>query len=304
MENDDLVIKSVKLPEDSNIVKIDCYSNNDISFLNTSNNTLSTVDSFGNLLSSTNVSSHIGTFEIDLNDSVVYEDAEFLQINRKNQKIKTVGPTVLIDNVKVLHLTKNPTAMRLDLEDNIWFLIDNSVIKLSPEGDLIFSKKIPTVSSMYDGEICFVKSVSGGKETINLWVIFNSEKFVAILNSNGDLVKRINLLKIFSGKYCSDFNLAVKGDFTGFDNKRKFENIDGLYITPSIAAFTLRIGLECGGKNTLVQMHHSVKNYKDWTHLAFILENSRNETKIHFLINGNVVQTRTLAGNYNIKYVN
>ncbi len=302
MENDDLVIKSVKLPQDSNIVKIDCYSNNSIAFLNTTSNTLSTIDSSGNLLSSTSVSSHIGTFEIDLNDSVVFEDAEFLQINRKNQKIKTVGTTVLIDNVKVLHLTKNPTAMRLDLEDNIWFLIDNNIIKLSPQGDFIFSKKIPTLSAMYDGEICFVKSVSGGKETINLWVVFNSEKFVAILNSNGDLVKRINLLKVFSGKYCSDFNLSIRGDFTGFDNKRKFENINGLYITPTNAAFTLRIGLECNGINTLVQMHHSVKNYKEWTHLAFILKNSQDTTDIHFLINGSVVETRTLQGNYKINY--
>jgi hypothetical protein len=302
MENDDLVIKSVKLPSDANIAKIDCYSNNNVAFLNTTTNTLSTIDSYGTFLSSTAVSSHISTFEIDLNDSVVYEDAEFLAINRKNQRIKTIGPTVLIDDVKVLHLNKSPIAMRLDLEDNIWFLIDNNIVKLSPSGDLLFSKKIQTLTPLYDGEICFVKSVVKGVESINLWVVFNSQKFVAILNSNGDLIKRINLLKIFAGKYCSDFDLSVKGDFTGFDNKRKFENIDGLYITPRNASFTLRLGLECGNVNTLVQMHHSVKQYKGWTHLGFILENSQNKTLIHFIINGNLVETKTLNGNYKINY--
>jgi hypothetical protein len=302
MENDDLVIKSVKLPSDANITKIDCYSNNNIAFFNTTTNTLSTIDSYGTFLSSTAVSSHISTFEIDLNDVVVYEDAEFLAVNRKNQKVKTVGPTVLIDNVKVLHLNKSPTAMRLDLEDNIWFLIDNNIVKLSPKGDFVFSKKIQTLTSLYDGEICFVKSVVKGKESINLWVVFNSQKFVAVLNSNGDLIKRINLLKIFAGKYCSDFNLSVKGDFTGFDNKRKFENIDGLYITPENASFTLRLGLECGNVNTLVQMHHSVKQYKGWTHLGFILESVRDKTFIYFIINGNLVQTKTLNGNYKINY--
>lgn len=302
MENDDLVIKTVHLPQDANISKIDCSSNNNISFFNTTTNTLSTIDSSGNLLSSSTVASHINTFEVDSNDTIVFADAEFLFTNRKNQTIKIVGPTVLIDDAKVLHLVEAPTAARLDLEDNIWLLVDNSVVKLDKNGNFLFSKLITMQSQYYDGEMCFVKSVQNDREVINLWIIFNDAKFVAIVNENGDLVKRIDLTRLFSGSYCSTFMLGVKGDFTGFDNKRKFENIENYYISPTNATFTLRIGLQCGGVNSIVQIHQPVKNCKGWTHLAFSLENTRDVTTVRFFVNGIVVGSKVLNGNYKINY--
>jgi hypothetical protein len=302
IENDDLAVQTISLPSNSNITKIDCDSNNNIYFLDNYSKTISSVNSFGEFLSSGSIPSYQDIFEIDLNNNVVVDSAEFLTFNSLNQPVKMLGPTLYINNNRVLHLTDKPQALKLDLYDNVWILFKDQIIKTDSKGTLLLRKTINLSFTNTDAEMSFVKNYSGNKEVINLWIIFNKGKQIIVLDLDGNVVKRIDLINLFIGRLCQDFDLNVTGDFSGFDSKRKYERVNSNPITPKNPAFSVRAELTCGTDRKLLRMDYPAISARGWNHLAFTIENFRNLTIAKFYVNGRVVQTQSFAKNYKIDY--
>lgn len=302
IENDDLAVQTISLPSNSNITKIDCDSNNNIYFLDNYSKTISSVNSFGEFLSSSSIPSYQDIFEIDLNNNIVVDSAEFLTFNSLNQPVKMVGPTLYINNNRVLHLTDKPQALKLDLYDNVWILFKDQIIKTDSKGTLLLRKTINLSFTNTDAEMSFVKNFSNNKEVINLWIVFNKGKQIIVLDLDGNVVKRIDLINLFIGRLCQDFDLNVTGDFSGFDSKRKYERVDSNPITPKNPAFSVRAELTCGTDRKLLRMDYPAISARGWNHLAFTIENFRNLTVAKFYVNGRVVQTQSFAKNYKIDY--
>jgi len=302
IENDDLAVKTVSLPSNSNITKIDCDSNNNIYFLDNTSKTISSINSFGEYISSGVIPSYQDIFELDLNNNVVVDSAEFLTFNSLNEPVKMVGPTLYINNNRVLHLTDKPQALKLDLYDNVWILFKDQIIKTDSKGTLLMRKTLSLSFTNTDGEMSFVKNYSNNKEVIQLWIIFNKGKQIIVLDSDANIVKRINLINLFTGRLCQDFDLNVTGDFSGFDSKRKYERVNSDPITPKNPAFSVRAELICGNDRKLLRMDYPAKSARGWNHLAFTIENAKDSTTAKFYLNGRLVQTETFNKNYKIDY--
>lgn len=302
IENDDIITKTVVLPDTSDITKIDCDSNNNIYFIDNFSNTISSINSFGEYISSINVETYQDIFEIDVNDNILVDSAEFLSVNSLNQPVKIVGPTLYVNNDRVLHLTDKPQTMKIDLYDNIWILFGNKIIKTDATGNVITQKTINLSFTDTDAEMCFVKNYSNNVESIQLWIVFNSGKQIIIFDENVNLVKRIDLTNMFVGRLCQDFDMNVTGDFSGFDAKRKFERVGNVAITPESPSFSVRAELVCGQDRKLLRMDYPVDNFYGWTHLAFSIQNLQDTTIAKFYINGRVVDVQTFYKNYKIDY--
>jgi len=302
IENDDLAVRTVNLPTNSVITKIDCDSNNSIYFLDNYSKTISSINSFGEFLSSGTISSYQDIFEIDLNDNVVVDSAEFLTFNSLNQPIKMIGPTLYVNNDRVLHLTDKPQALRIDSYDNIWILFKNEIIKTDPKGNILIQKTLQLSFSDTDGEMCFVKNYSNNKEILQLWIVFNKGKQIIILDSDANIVKRVDLSNLFVGRSCQDFDLNVTGDFSGFDSKRKFERMDSEAITIKNPAFSVRAELVCGSDRQLLRLDIPALSARGWNHLAFSIKNSQDYTVAKFYVNGRLVDSQSYAKNYKIDY--
>jgi hypothetical protein len=302
IENDDLAVQTVELPANALITKIDCDSNNNLYFLDNTSKTISSINSFGEFVSSGSIASYQDIFEVDLNNNIVVDSAEFLTFNSLNQPIKMIGPTLYVNGDRVLHLTDKPQALRLDLFDNIWILFQNQIIKTDPKGKLLVQKNLRLSFSNTDGEMCFVKNFINNREIIQLWIVFNKGKEVLILNSDAEIVKRIDLLSLFIGRACQDIILNVTGDFSGFDSKRKYERVGNDPITIQNPAFSVRAELICGNDRHLLRMNSPAISSRGWNHLAFSIENKQNSTLAKFYINGRLVDSQVFAKNYKIDY--
>jgi len=302
IENDDLVIHTVALPVNSKITKMECDSNNNIFVLDTYSHQISSFNSAGSYLSTINLNSYPNNFDILSDNTVVYDNAEFLIGNGQDKIVKMYGPTLIIDGKKVLYLTDRPHTVRLDLDDNIWILFENRIIKTDPTGKMIFDKILEIPFTVKTAEMCFVKTNKNNLDEVNLWIIYNEQKYAAVLNLDGKIVKRIDISRLFVGNQCKDFQLNIKGDFTGFDNKRKFERFDGKTISPTNPTLTLRIGLKCGDNKKIVSLHTSPKYLRTWTHLAFSIQAKKDYTIVDFYVNGKLEKTESFSGNYRIDY--
>lgn len=302
IENDDLLINSIQLPSDCNITKIDCDSNNNIYILNTTNNNISSFNSDATLLSSINIPANQKTFCIDCDNNIKTSVYNFIDVNSNNDLITVNGGTVSVNSNKILHLPSLPQSFRIDSDNNMWFIVDKTLYKTDLNGNLIFQKQLPLPFSNKNSEMCFVKNYSQNMEKIYLWIIFNDYKRILILDENGDFYKNIDLTKLFIGNYCSTLALNVHGDFSGFDNKRKFEIVNDKSISPTNTAITLRINLKCGVDKKIVELHHSTKDLDEWTHISFSVKNTKDETFVNFYINGLLKHTKVISGIYSIDY--
>jgi len=302
IENDDLAILTVNLPDNSVITKIECDSNNNLYFLDNYSKSISSLNSFGAFISSTSIASYQDIFDIDLNNNIVVDSAEFLTFNSFNEPIKMIGPTLYINNNRVLHLTDKPQALKLDSYDNIWILFHNQIIKTDPTGKVLFQKSLKLSFTDTDGEMCFVKNYSNNTEIIQLWIVFNKGKQIIVLDSNGEIVKRIDLINLFVGRLCKDFMLNVTGDFSGFDSKRKFERVNNKAITIKNPAFSVRAELVCGNDRKLLRMDSPAISAREWNHLAFSINNEKDSTVAKFYINGRLVDSQSFSKNYKIEY--
>ena len=70
------------------------------------------------------------------------------------------------------------------------------------------------------------------------------------INENGKILKRVDLQNIVNLKECGNFTLSTRGDFTGFEVKRKF--CDATLNNPQ---FSFKINLRCGESHITIQKY-------------------------------------------------
>lgn len=302
LENDDLIISSINLPTNSDITKMECNSHNELYIFDNYHKTLSSFSANGEFLQSVSTNQSVNNFEIDSEDTVILDSAEIMSVNSKNQIVKIVGSSLVINDEKVLFLTDKPTTLKIDSSDNIWMLLENSVIKTDPDGNILFTKQLSLNFSDFDAEMGFIKSYKSSSEELNLWIIFNKGKYALVLDSNGRITKRIDLVPLFIGNQCSDFELNIHGDFCGFDSRRKYELVNGKTISQGNPAISVKLGVSNGISKKIIQLHSSTDYLNDWANLSFSLKNIKDSTIINFYVNGILKDSKTLDDNYFIDY--
>jgi hypothetical protein len=302
IENDDLIVHTIPLYADANITKIECNSNNEIYVLDSFNKMISAFDSGGIFISVDTLDNYSDNFTIDLNDNTVKDFADFLIANEDNKIVKVLGSTVFVDNIKILHLDAKPATVKLDSDDFIWCLINNRIVKIDKTGTVIFDKSLNLPFLKYDGEMCFVKNNVRNREVVELWIIFNQGKYLIVLDIAGNLIRRTDLTKLSIGQYFSTLSLNVRGDFSGFDNKRRFEKLNGMPVSITNPAFSVRVCLNSGSNKKVVSLNTSTLVYDGWTHLAFTLNNKRDSTVVSLFVNGKICAQKEVNGNYSIDY--
>jgi len=302
LENDDIVNYIVDLPVSSNIIKMECNSRNELFVLDSVSNNISSFDSTGILLSSGAMSSYYDNFEIDLSDSIVYDNADFLIVDNNNNVIKLIGSTLYNNNNRILHLTDKPSSIKVDIDNYIWILLEDRIIKTDNTGNILFMKHLDITLTDYSAEIGFVSILKNGRSVVQLWIIYNTSKKLLILDLAGNIIKRIDINNMLTSNNCGSFDLNIKGDFTGFDNKRKFQQLNEYPISPTNPSICLKLGLKCGSATRYVEFNTSITDISGWTHLAFNIINDQDITEINLFVNGILKQSETLVGNYSISY--
>lgn len=300
IENDDLLIRTIQLPASSNVVKIDCDSNNNIFVFDNFYSNISCFNSYGDYLSATSVPANTRSFCIDCSNNILSSNANFIDVNYNNQVITINGGSISLNNNKILHLPTLPNSFKIDSQNNMWFLVGNTLYKTDENGFIIFQKQLPLSFNNKNSEMCFVKSYANNYEKIYLWIVFNEQNSVLVLDENGNFFKNIDLTKLFIGNYCSTLNTNVHGDFSGFDNKRRFEIFQGKSISPSNTVLSVKLNLVCENNYKIIQLNHSTKSLKDWVHLGLTMTNTPTQTIIKFYVNGVVVDSYALQGLYKI----
>jgi hypothetical protein len=299
LESDDLVSQSIQLPVDSEIKKMQINSQNELYVLNSTTNTISAFDVSGETISVISVPSPSNNFDILSNDTIVYNYSRLTIVDSSDNVYKVLGSNVYKNETVWYHFSQNIQTIKIDSDDAVYiFSNGNTLTKINSQGEREFETIIHLSFTSDTAEMSFVKENKNGIDFDILWVVFNTNKLVVKIDTTGRIIKRINLGDVVNLRSCGDFQLTTRGDFTGFDIKRKYEN-----ATSADPAFSLKLNLKCGSNRTILQEYVPAKSYnKGWVHLGFTLEVLGNNTNVSFYVNGQLQTTTVLSGTYGIDY--
>jgi len=305
LESDDLIKRIITLPSSAKICKMKINSKNELRILNTYSNKISAFDQTGEWVSTTSVNSKYNNFEIDCSDDVRYVFADEVVSDSKNNLYTIQGSNIYLNNTIYFYVGKQIDHLCLDVYDNIYILYNkNQLLKISNENKVLFNITIPLSFVGNTVNASFVKEISNGIESDMLWVAYSEQRYIIKIDSNGNILKRINLATVVNLKNCSDFALTSLGDFTEYDIKRKYERFDdGSSVSTKVPAFSIKMNVKCGNITSLIQTYYKISRYNGWIHLAFTFENHRNSTLLNLYINGIKYQSTVIGSSiYSIDY--
>lgn len=299
LESDDLVSLSISLPESTNIKKMQINSQNEIFILDQTTNTISAFDIRGQLFDTINVSSPYNNFDIRTDDTLIFNYSRLTEIDSDNNVYKILGTNLYKNETMWYHFHNNIQTIKIGSDDSVYvYSSSNVLVKLDTDGTKLFELNIPLNFTEDTVEIGFVKENKNNVDFDVLWVIFNSNKLILKIDESGRIIKRINLRDVVNLKGCDTFNLTTKGDFTGFDIKRKYE-----LATSSDPAFSLKLNLKCGDNVKIVQVYVPAAHYRSgWVHLGFNLNIVDDNTHVNFYVNGKNQSQVILPSIYHIDY--
>jgi len=308
LESDDLLKEVITLPSNAVIKSIKINKLNQLVMLDSKNHTITTFDQTGSLVSTNFISPNFNNFEIDGNNTLKTSIADSMHCDNNNNIYKTIGSNIYKNDKTYFHVGKEINAIKFDLSNNMWILFDRSrIMKLSPDKKLLFNIELPLTYKETSFEMNFVKDVIGSTEQDILWIVFNNNRSILQMNSNGEIIKRLNLNDVVNLNKCNPFFLTTRGDFTDFDIRRKFEKADNGNISTANPAFSVKMNLKCGDNKELLQMFYPVKNLRGWVHFSLVHKIEDNATSISLYINGIKRLSKTFNGSRgtsNIKMVN
>ena len=304
LDTDDILKYTVQLESNVDITKMQINSQNEISIFDNYNHAVSSFDANGNYLSSVNNLSSYDNFEIDNNDNFIYSIANILRIDNNNDVIKALGINLYKNDVLFYHIGKKIQAFNIDNENNYWVVYDtNKLIKLDSLGHILFEKTIDLPFSNDSSlEINFVKEIKGQCDYDVAWIVYNNNNYIVKVNSYGDVIKRLNIKNIVNLKSCGEFYLNTKGDFTGFDNRRKFLKYNNNVISSKYPTISLKINLKCGTNKKIIQLHYPSNSLYGFNHIGFSHEILNSKTVLKLKINSKTVSEYILNGAYIIDY--
>ena len=288
IETDDLIKQVIDLPSTANITHMEVNENNQLYiFNNTASPRISGFSSDGELIYSASASTY-NTFTFDLNNTLHKDFADHLAVDSQNNIFKINGANLYKNNSLFYHIGERSSSLKIDSLDNIYVLRKNKLLKIDSQGfkqfDLTYD--LPTNISDYSQEMGFVKTDNGKTDYDSLWLIFNKNNYVITVNTDGKILKRIDLKNVVNLRACADFTTSVKGDFTNFDIKRKYNKVNNKVISSTNPAISLKVNLVCGTSKKIIQIHTSPTDLQGWNHLAFSHQIKNNKTYLTLYING------------------
>jgi hypothetical protein len=303
LTSDDIFERAISFNENVNIKSIKINSQNSVFVHDSITNSISSFDLNGQYIDSLIIPSPNNDFEISSEDNLVFGYGNLMVISNVDDVYTIIGKNVYKNNSVWYHFSEKIQTIQIDYDDNVYvFSGQQTLTKLTPNGDLIWKTLIDfdNNSIVDDVEMNFVKEYDNktNKDFDVLWVIFNKRKFLVKINVNGKIVKRINLVNVVNLRNCGNFDLTVRGDFTGFNIKRKFER-----STSDNPTFSLKMNLKCGNNNYIFQQHVPAKQFgREWVNLIFTHKIINGQTVITFYINGVKHKEHILNGVYLIDY--
>ena len=298
LDTDNLLTETITLPRTANISKLQINSSNHLYAMNTTNKTISCFDMYGSTLSAIAYYKAYNTFEFDKNDIIVNDMADFLMIDNNNDRIKAWGINLYKNNELFFHVGERIMAMNIDAYNNYWIIYNtNKILKLSETGKKLFEKTLPVFFTDENSiEFNFVKEIKKDVDYDVGWIVFNNNKYLIKIDSDGNIIKRINLKDVVNLKMCGNFELNVRGDFTGFESKRKFFSIDNATITSTNPTIALKINLYCGNSISIHQLNYTCSQLRGWAHIAFSHNIEGSNTILRLYVNGREVAAKTISG--------
>lgn len=304
LETDDILKYTIDFEPGTNITKLQVNSQNQLYVLDSATNNISSFDTHGNYINTIENILPYNNFEILEDDSITYAIADILKVDNNGDIVKALGINLYKNDILFYHVGRKILSFNIDSNNDYWIVYDfNKLLKISSDGYKIFDKilEVPFKSEI-STEINFVKESKGNCDYDTTWIVFNTNNYILKLNGNGDVIKHINIKDVVNLRSCGEFYLNAKGDFTGFDNKRKFFKINGFPISSSNPAITLKINLKCGTTKKIIQLNHSSLDLEGFVHVGFshMIKNSKTILKLY--INGNNKSEYVLDGAYIIDY--
>lgn len=203
----------------------------------------------------------------------------------------------------------------IDTENRLWVLHGNNKLsvfdsRLAPLTAPRFAIDIGLDKFHDKKNISFVCTYDKSIKTYE-WkciVFYSNERYIYILNKNGDLLKALdtsslfdsNLLKTLEQKH-TNFNFYSKSDFTGYENRRIFQQLSP-YKNKS--QLVLKASLEDGMRSNLTYDQFvsrvSLENWpsNSWQHLAITLKNKT----FRSFVNGKLASSFSFTGRHSVSY--
>lgn len=298
LDTDDLIKTVVDLSSSVNISQMEVNKDNHLYVLNTTNSSISSFNSDGDL-ETTLTATNYNNFTFDTDNSIILSYADHLSVDSDNNIFKINGINLYKNDSLFYHIGSRVSAFRLDSSDNMYVLRKNKLLKLDSTGKKIYDITIdlPFTISDFSQEMNIIKREKNGKDYDTLWIVFNSGNYIINLDLDGSIIKRIDVKDVVNLRSCGELHLNVKGNFSNYDIKRKFEGISS--TNPSI---TVRINLQCGISKKIVQLHYPINGLQKWVHLAFSHQIDGNSTILTLFVNGKAAVSETVSGIYFVDY--
>lgn len=295
IENDDLIVSKITLPDDSSIVKMENNSYNDLFILDNFSNTISSFDTDCSFISSMSLPADASNFTIDLDNEIVTEYANILTVDNTNKKVYNRGQTLYYDDNAILYFDRIPADIKIGPNNNIYVLFQDELKIVDSNGKILNEINISTVLPETRTNMCFVSN----KSEILLWIALNDNKNIIVTDLSGRIVKNIKL-KNFQ-RNCEDVTFNLVGNFSNFDNYRKFNILNDESISTTNKSLSIKTMLKCSsGIKKMIQENISVDDFKKWTHVAFSIGYKEGQTIISVFINGVKKLDKKIQGYYSI----
>jgi len=302
LDGDNLIKFSISIPSTAVISKMAVNSQSELFILDTYNKRIRRYDVNGNIVSSS-VATYTN-FDITRADALKTANADYMTVNNNGDIIKILGINLYENTTVKYHIGQKCSSLALDIEGNIWITYSNRLIKLSPEYKKVFD--IPIYLPFTDTSsvaTTFVKELRNNIEYNSFWIIYNNNTYLIKIDKDGNILKRINLRDVINLAGCSALGLSIKGDFTGYDIKRKYNVFsNGAAISISNPAITLKLITSCAGSKTIRQLHTPCKDFYGWKNIGFTYNTTNGRTTIDLYIDGASKTSMSLTRHYKIDY--
>ena len=295
LASDDIVTETITLPLSTEVKSMKIDSQNLLYVHDSITNSVSSFDSFGLILSSFTIPSPSNNFDFSSDNDLMFAFGDNMVVDKDDNVYTTIGRNVYKNSTVWYHIAKKIQTIKLDSDNNVYvFSGEHTLTKIDTTGSKLWNVDINLSSILNDRvEMSFVKEYANGIDYDVLWVVFNERKLLVKVDiSSGKIIRRINLKDTVNLKRCGDFELHVKGDFTGFDVKRKFQP-----AMSSSPQFSAKLNVTCDNRVRTIQLFTPASSFKKgWTHLAFTHKIVGTDTVISLYVNGILRDTTTVDG--------
>ncbi len=304
LDTDDLIKTVIDLPTTANITKMDIDESNNLYVFNgTTSPRISGFDVDGSVVYNSAATTY-DTFVFNSAGTLTKDFADHIDVDSANNKFKIIGINLYKNNSIFYHVGQRVSAMRIDTDDNIWILRQNKLLKLDKNGKKVFDMVLPIPSALtdYGQELNFVRKDGKNGETDTVWVVINQLNQIIVLDMSGNITKRINVRDLVNPRLCKDLALQVKGHFSNFDIKKRYNRISNKIISRDNPAITYAVNLRCGDNKRIEQLHVAASSLQGWTNIAVVHQIVDDQTIITLYINGKAVSSKTINGIYFVDY--